>query len=478
MLEKAAAVSPGRERLAQCLFEPKSVAILGASRNPVKFGNHLVAILAAHGFQGDIYPLNPIAQEIAGIRCYPDLASLPGPCDLVVIALPASEVLAAFESCIAHDVGAVVIVSSGFSEVGDAGRLLEAQLVQASRRSGLPFIGPNCEGFVNNPSSLFAVIAGAMFEVPARPGGVSLVAHSGAYTGYAYSEIAYQGVGIAKAVSSGNEAVLGLPELLALLDGDDQTKAVLLHLEGVRDAQRFRAAASRLALHKPLVINHVGRHPRSAVVASTHTAALAAPGRTLDAYYRQCGAVVTKNLEEMVDATVALATYVPPAGDRVAVISFSGGMRVEMVDLLVESGFDVPDFSRETELRLAEFIPGHGSRCNPVDMADGLLRDPACAAKSMRAAADDENIDVIVVLLTVTRNLDIARSVIAAAGDVAGKPVLLACTSQKVSAPAVALMRDAGIPVFSSLQRVDNALRALRTRRHALVRLREEACDA
>ena len=463
-------------RFKQCLFQPNSIAILGASRNPVRFGNHLVSILSLHGFKGDIYPLNPIATDIAGYRCYPNLESLPHKCDLVVIAVPASEVFQAFEACILNDVGAVIIVSSGFSEVGLEGQKLEKKLVEASLKSGLNFIGPNCEGLVNNSSSMFAVIAGAMFEVPTRANGVSLVAHSGAYTGYAYSEISYQGIGIAKAISSGNEAVLGVPQLVTYFLNDFDTKVVLLHLEGIRDAKKFRDATNLLAIKKPLIINHVGRHPESALVASTHTAALAAPGRTLDAYYRQCGAVVTKNLEEMIDATVALAAYSPPLGDRVAVISFSGGMRVEMVDLLIESNFSISKFSKNTIKILSEFIPSHGNINNPVDMADGLLRNPACAAMSMHAAANDINVDVVVVLLTVTRNLDIAKSVVNAAKKI-NKPVLLACTSQAVSLQSVEIMRNSGIPVFSSLLRVCNALKALRSRRQVLSRLKEVRGD-
>jgi acyl-CoA synthetase (NDP forming) len=459
MLDRPSAAAPLR-----AMFEPETVAVLGASRSPTKFGHHLVKILCDHGFAGEVFPINPAADEVAGARCYPDLASLPRRIDLACIALPASEVLNAFRACVDHGVRGVVIVSSGFSEVGEEGRALERELTRMSRESGVPFIGPNCEGIISNTSALFAVIAGAMFEGAARRGGVSIVSQSGAYLGYAFHETARQGVGIAKAVSCGNEASVGLHDMLDMLAEDEDTNIVLLHLEGLREAGPFRESASRLAARKPLVINHIGRNPQSAVVAGTHTAVLAAPGKVVDAFYRQCGAVVTKDMQEMADAAVALSAIRPPRGRRVAIVSFSGGIRVEMVDLLVEAGFDIPAFSPRTEEILSRYIPAHGNVRNPIDMADGLLRDPRCAANSIAAADADEGVDVSIVLLTVTRNLEIARSLVEAV-QAASKPVLVVCSSQAVSPDAVALLRENDIPVFASPRNVCNALSALERRR-------------
>ena len=337
-----AAGSRSEARLTQALFAPRAVALIGASGDPAKNTARPQRFLKKHGYKGDIFPINPHRKEILGEKAYSSLADAPGEIDHAFIMI--DEVERALEDCARRGVPVASVYSDGFADAGPEGAKRQARLVERARSLGVRLLGPNSMGVVNLPGRL-ALTINAVLEMDAPPAGTtSLVSQSGTMLGTLLSRGAARGLGFAKLVSVGNEADLGVGELVELLAADAETGVILLFLETVRDAERLAAAARKAhAARKPVVAYKLGRSALGEQLARSHTGALAGADRALDAFFRDCGILRVDLLETLVEIAPLVAGRKPPElkrPPRVAVVTTTGGGAATVVDRLGLHGID------------------------------------------------------------------------------------------------------------------------------------------
>ncbi len=344
------------------LFHPRSVAFVGASAKFGKWGHSLFTNLVAGGFQGAVHLVNPRGGTIAGRPVFPTVADLPDGVDLAIVSVPAREVPALLPQLAARGVRSAVVVSSGFREAGDGA--LEEALVAAARAAGVTVVGPNTMGIINPHARVYCTGA----HVRPFPGTTTLVSQSGNMGVQLLAFAEAQGLGIRAFCGTGNEAVTSLEDFLEALEGDDETRVVVLYLEGVKDGRRFFEAARRLGRRKPVVALKGGRTRDGQRAAASHTGALAADHAVFEAACRQAGVLLVGQPTELLDVPAALSALPLPRGPRVAIMTWGGGWGVVAADLCAESGLAVPPLSPELAARLDRLLPPYWSRTNPVDL--------------------------------------------------------------------------------------------------------------
>lgn len=406
-------------------FEPRGVAVIGASRQRGTIGGEILHNLLSYGFRGPIYPVNPSAVSIEEVTAYPSIEAVPGPVDLAVIVVPAAKVVEVATACARKGVKALVVISAGFSETGPEGKMRQAELLNVCRSAGMRLIGPNCMGIVNtNPQvRLDATFAPG---VPPR-GRVGFSSQSGAL-GLAIMEFANSlGLGVSTFVSVGNKADISGNDLLRYWEADDDTDVILLYLESFGNPKKFSEIARRVGRKKPIVVVKSGRSSAGARATSSHTGALlAASDVTVDALFRQAGVVRTDTLAELFDVASLFANQPLPQGNRVGIITNAGGPAILCADACEARGLEIPVLSHDSQTRLRAFLPAGASVGNPVDM---IASAPAeHYRQAIEIVAADGNIDSLIVIFTpplVTRADDVARCIVDAvkrAGT--SKPVL------------------------------------------------------
>ncbi len=348
------------------LLRPRSVAVIGASRDPDAIGHRILRYLVRGEFAGPVYPVNPKASVVASIPAYPSVLDIPGPVDLAVIAVPTAAVLPVIEECGKKGVRAAVVVSAGFAETGPAGRALQDDLVRKARSHGMRLVGPNCLGVLSADPE---VRLNASFS-PVFPawGSVAMSSQSGAL-GLAVLEYAQEmGLGLASFVSVGNKADVSGNDLIQYWGEDPAIRVILLYLESFGNPRRFARLARSVGRAKPIVAVKAGRTPAGRRAAGSHTAALAAGETAVEALFEQAGVIRADTLEEMFDVASLLAEQAPPAGPRVAIVTNAGGPGILAADALAAAGMQVPEPSPDLQERLRRILPPSASVKNPVDM--------------------------------------------------------------------------------------------------------------
>ncbi len=449
-----------RAELISRLINPRSVAIVGASADFRKVNGRPLKHLIEKGYKGQILPVNPKYAEIQGIPCYPSVEALPVAADMAVIAVPAKDVLANVEALGRRGIRSVVIFSSGFGEMGDAGRAMEEALVEKARALNMVLCGPNCLGFVNAFDNLYPTFSQyADGDVGAGP--IAFVTQSGAF-GTAIAALARQrGLGLGYFINTGNEADVTFSELMMAVIEDPRIRVAAGYLEGLSDGRELIALAQRCQeLDKPLVITKVGRMQSGQRAAASHTGALAVADTVFDAAIRQYGILRARNEEQMLDMLQALANPRRAGGNGIGIATQSGGAGVMMADRAEEVGLVVPTLSRETQTRLASVMPAFGAFGNPVDVTGEFVARPELLRESVVALMDDPNVHIgIVWLQLMTAHVDALVRIFCEIRDRTTKP-LFVCW---VAAPAEALrrLREEGIVVFSAGERAVEAAAAL-----------------
>jgi len=428
--EKAAAASMAR------LFEPGSVAVVGASRERGKIGGEILHNLLAAGFHGPVYPINPSAAAIEGTRCYARLADVPGPVDLAVISVPAAAVPAALDDAIAKGVKAVVVITAGFAETGDEGRRLESRLLEKVRDAGMRMVGPNCMGLVNtNP----AVRLNATFAPVYPPEGrVGLSSQSGALGLALLDYAARLNLGISTFVSVGNKADVSSNDLVQYWAEDPRTDVILLYLESFGSPGVFARIARRVARRKPIVAVKAGRSRAGARAASSHTGALAESDAVVDALFRQAGVIRTGTLEELFDVAALLAHQPVPKGRRVAIVTNAGGPGILAADACEAQGLELPALTPGTVQELRAFLPAAASVANPVDML--AAAPPDHYARTLRLVLADPNVDSVLVIFIPPIATDpdaVARAILEGSSFSGVKPVLAIFMSARGAPPVL-----------------------------------------
>ncbi len=356
-------------------FAPASIALIGASRDLDKIPGRLLSMLRKNQYPGKLYPINPNYGDIDGLKCYPSISDIGQPIDLAVIIIPARAVLGALEQCVAAGVKNAVIISSGFAEEGGDSAAMQAQIASLARRSGMRISGPNAEGFLSEVQKVAATFSPT---VDAKPGHVPLVAtrrrigivaQSGGI-GFAIKHRAKAlGVAISYVVSAGNEADLGAGEFFDYMVQDASTDVILLFIEGIRDVDKFMAAAGRAAeAKKPVIVTKVGRSQAGERAAASHTASMAGWSGAYDAVFAKYGFIVSNDLDEAVTIAAVLASNPLPKGDRVAVLTVSGGAGIWGADAVSMQGLQVPALSESVQARIRQWMPSYGAAGNPIDV--------------------------------------------------------------------------------------------------------------
>lgn len=372
------------------LFNPHSVAVIGASNIPGKWGCDILNLLLT-GSERKVYPINRNRAEVLGVKAYPGLAEVPGSVDFAVITVAAEALPAALEDCVRKGVKTALIISGGFAETGKVGAEAEQKIVEIARRGGVRFMGPNCAGHLNTHSNLFT----ATYCPPLKRGPVAFVTQSGNVGLTVLAMGSEVGLGFSKYVSSGNEADLHFEDYLEYLGQDEETKVILGYVEGLREGQRFLRLAREVTKKKPVVIMKVGRTESGARAARSHTAALSGLDEFSDAAFKQAGVIRVEEVGELVETALVLLGQPLPKGKKVAVLTVGGGLGVIAADVLKRRGLEVPPLSEKTMKKLSSVLSGRWSRGNPVD-ASGDLSYPC-----LRPLMEDENIDAVVIACAV-----------------------------------------------------------------------------
>jgi acetate---CoA ligase (ADP-forming) len=451
------------------LLHPRSVAVIGASRSREKLGGTLVANLRRSGFNGSVYPVNPAAGEVMGLRCYPSVAAIGAPVDLALIAVPAKMVHAAIEDCAGAQVRGVVVITSGFAEVSPEGRAEEELLFETVRASGMRMVGPNCMGVLNTDP---AVRLDGTFAPTAPPAGnVGMYSQSGALGIAILDYMNSRGLGVSTFVSAGNRSDVSNNDLLAYWLDDPRTGVVVLYLESVGNPRKFARLAPEVARRRPIVAVKSGRSAAGRRAASSHSAALANLDVAVEALFEQAGVIRTNTLMEMFDVVAMLSTQPIPAGPRVGVVTNAGGPGILLADACEAQDLVLPQPADATMDTLRSFLPPRAAFGNPVDLT--AAAGPAEYERAIAALGADPNFDSLVAVYIPAT--EAPRSIVAdaigrgAAQVPAHKPVLTVFLSSQWPPPVLNAGSRGSLPSYSFPENAAMALAAA----HRYARWRE-----
>jgi acetyltransferase len=447
------------------LFNPRGVAIVGASANLSRIGGQPVRALLEAGYAGRVYPVNPKYDEIAGHRCYRSVSEIDGPCDLAVIAVPANAAPDAIVACGRAGVRFAVVLSGGFREIGGEGTTLEARLLAAARESGIRLIGPNCQGLISMASRVFAVFGAISHETHMQPGAISMVFQSGGF-GFAVMTLCDAlGIRFRHCVSIGNEADITTPELIDAFVADPGTQVIFLYIEGVRDGRALIASARKaLSAGKPVVVWKGGKTEVGKRAAASHTANMTGRYDLYRAAFRQAGIIEVQSVDEIADIFNALSGRRLPVGGNLASLAISGGAGIVFADAATAHGACLPAFSAQTSEKLQAVLPAFASTANPVDITADIFNDISKFIAALDVVLADPNVDQLAILLASLPGrlaLEAANAIVAAQAR-STKPVLIGWSARKDRAPeAYQALEAAHIPILSSPERVGFAAATL-----------------
>jgi acetate---CoA ligase (ADP-forming) len=419
------------------ILRPRSVAVIGASRDIGKIGGALLANLKDSGFNGPIYPINPGAAEVQGLKSYPSVSAVGEPVDLAVFVVPAPAVEPQLTECARAGVRAVVVITSGFAEVNEAGRAAERRIFELVRRSGMRLVGPNCMGVVNTDPT---IRLNATFAPVAPPSGnIGMFSQSGALGIAIFDHLRRRKLGLSSFISAGNRADVSNNDLIAYWAEDAQTAVIVLYLESVGNPRKFPQLARESARIKPIVAVKSGRFAAGARAVSSHSASLASLDVAVDALFEQAGVIRTETLEELFDVAAMLSTQPVPQGPRVGVVTNAGGPAVLLADACEARGLILPLLDHATIAHLRSFLPGISGFSNPIDMT--AVASASDFEKTIAAVGNDPNVDSIVAIYIppmVTQPAEAAKGIANGAAAIASqKPVL--CVFMSTEGPPAEL---------------------------------------
>ncbi len=428
-------------------FNPKSVAIVGASRQAGKVGYEILKSMLDAGFAGKIFPVNPQADSIEELKCYPDLRSIGEVPDLVVIVVPAKVVPAVMQQCAAIGVKAVIIITAGFKEVGEQGRRLEQQVVQIAKQSAIRVIGPNCLGLIVPRNKLNASFGGTLPAV----GATGYLSQSGALMAAILDMANATRIGFSALVSIGNKADVDELEIIEAFADDPDTKVIAGYLESITDGNAFVRQAEHISLKKPVLLMKSGVTAAGAKAASSHTGSLTGSETAYEAVFERAGIIRCLSLRSQFDFAQGFAYQPLPVGDSVAVITNAGGAGIMAADAVEKLQLTFAKLDEKTVKKLAEKLPPAANVHNPVDVLGDAMPDRYQFA--LDVVLDDPNVNAVIVLLTPQAMTDAtatANAIAAVANKKSGKPILASFLGASKVAEATVVLRNAKIPQYNS----------------------------
>lgn len=442
------------------VLRPRSVAVVGASRNPGSIGWQILHNLLHHRFDGAVYPVNPKAHSVHSIKAYPSLADVPDDVDLAVIVVPAVHVLDVVEQSVAKGVKGLVIISAGFKEIGGDGVDRERELENLIAGSGIRVVGPNCMGVINTEDgvSLNATFAPAM---PPK-GPVALMSQSGAMGLSILDYAGSLGLGLSMFVSAGNKMDVSGNDLLKYWMDDPLTHVVLMYLENIKDAAGFVEIGRRITRTKPVVVVKSGRTGAGARAAASHTGALAQTDVVTDSLIRQAGAIRAQTVEELFDLAMAFSNQPLPQGNRVAIVTNAGGPGIIIADACEAHGIEVTPLTADTEEKLRAKLPEEASVRNPVDLIASAR--PELYEHALRAVQNDPNVDAVIAAFVPPLGIqtkDVANAIVRANDNHADKPVMAVLMGRQGLPAGMAELHHANIPAYIFPESAARALGAM-----------------
>jgi len=436
------------------IFNPRRVAVIGASDTPTSVGYTVLRNLVGSGFRGVVYPVNPRRESVQGIHAYPDVPSLPHAPDLAVVCTPAQTVPDIVRACGEVGTRGMVVISAGFREVGEQGRKLEEKVLEEQRRfNGMRILGPNCLGIIVPGIHLNATFA----DATPQKGNIGFISQSGALCTSVLDWAIEEGIGFSYFVSVGNMLDVDMGDLIDYFGSATETRSVILYIESITEAREFMSAARAFARTKPIVAYKAGRFAESAAAAASHTGAMAGVDAVYEAAFQRAGIERIFQIEDMFDCAELLARQQHPGGDRLAIVTNAGGPGVMTTDGLIERNGKLAELSPETIEKLNSFLPAYWSHGNPVDVLGDA--PPERFAKALETVLKDPQVDSVLVILTPQAMTDpggTAEAVVRVAGR-AEKPVLAAWMGGRVVSEGIQVLSRAGIPTYPTPEKAVRA---------------------
>jgi len=441
------------------LFKPRSVAIIGASNNPLSIGHIVIQNLLDHNFQGPIYPINPKSKFIKSFRAYPSVTDVPDEIDLVNISIKNTLVPSIIEECGKKGVKFAIVHTAGFKEVGEEGRQLEKQIVEIAHKYGMRIYGPNSQGIQNSDPSI-SVYANFTF-VPMSPGNISIVAQSGGVGETLKIHLYRIGMGIRMYSSFGNEADVSMNEIIDYYGQDEKTKAIMVHIETLKDPAGFLEVASRVTAKKPILALKTGKTSEGTKAVASHTGSLIEQETIADVIFKKSGVLRFDTQEDMIHAAIAFSNQPVPKGDRVVIVTNTGGPAIIAVDECVRAGLKLAELSPETKETLRKLVFQEAIVSNPVDVV--ATAGPEQYGGTVEVLLKDPNIDSLLLVFVTAPFVDcvgIARK-LGEIGKTCQKPIVCQVMTIEKWAEVIRLIRESGIPVYDFAETAARALAAM-----------------
>ena len=431
----------------ESFFNPKSVAIVGASQKPGKVGYEVLASMMKGGYTGKIYPVNPNAEMIEGLKCYPDLKSIGEVCELVIIIVPAAVVPSVMQQCAGVGVKSVIIITAGFREVGKEGKELEEQVIEIAKRAGIRVIGPNCLGLIVPANKLNASFGG---DLPGA-GVMGYISQSGALMAAILDMANASGIGFSKLVSIGNKADVDELDVIKAFGADADTNVIAGYLESISDGNAFVREAERISHEKPILLMKSGGTDAGAKAASSHTGSMAGSETAYECVFERAGIIRCDSIKQQFDYAQAFAYQPLPKGRRVAVITNAGGAGIMAADAIEREGLTFAELSDETVKQLGSKLPAAANLYNPVDILGDALADRYEFA--LNIVIDDVNVDAVLVLLTpqaMTDSGGAAEAIVRVVRAKPSKPIFACFMGAGKVGEGVRILRRERVPLYDS----------------------------
>jgi len=437
-------------------FNPRAVAVVGASESKGKVGYSVLKNLIEFQHPRNIYPINPNAETVQGLKSYPSLLDAPDDVDLVVIIIPPKFILSVFEECGKKGIKAVVVISAGFKEIGIEGAKLESEIVKRAGELGIRFIGPNCLGIIDTHSKLNASFS------PGVPisGNIAFFSQSGALLTAVLDWAIGEKVGFSKFISIGNKADMSEVDMLEMLKDDPDTDVILGYIEGVTDGVKFMKKAREVSRKKPLIVLKAGSTAAGAKAASSHTGTLAGSQKAFDAAFKQANIIKAESVEDLFDFAVAFSYQPLPQGPNLVIVTNAGGPGIMAADACEKTSLKMATLSKETVDRLREHLPPVAALYNPVDVIGDARADRY--EKALEAISEDQGVDGMLVLLTpqeMTEEEETAR-IIGEISRKTKKPILASFLGETAVAQGIEILNEKRVPNYSY---PEHAIRAFET---------------
>jgi acetyltransferase len=441
----------------EAFFTPQSVAVIGAARTPGKLGYGVLTNILDYGYTGRVYPINPKADEILGLKAYPSVLAVPDPIEMAIIVIPNKHVPQVMEQCGQKGIKGVIIISAGFREAGMEGIKLERQVLDTARRYGVRVIGPNCLGIISTHTPLNASFAAGM---PPK-GSIAFMSQSGALCTAILDWALSENIGFSHFVSLGNKADVDEVDLLEAWQQDKNSRVIIVYMEGLKDGQKFMKVAREVTKQTPVVAVKSGNTAAGSRAVSSHTGTLAGSERAYEAAFEQTGVLRATSIEHLFDYSLAFAYQPALKGRNIAIVTNAGGPGIMATDALEQSGLKLASLQPQTVERLREGLPAAANVFNPIDVIGDALADRYSHA--LKAALADDNVDGVIVILTPQVYTEIEETA-AIVGQIAAgqeKPVLGCFMGQEKVGPGIKVLNQHSIPNYVFPERAVGAFRAM-----------------